>query len=523
MKKTRIVRICGILCIVFAALVLLKGMLAMVGGVEMFYFDPAQDSSGRKFQLMLNFFLGVFYWFMSSSPMYLGLAAFYFAGIMGKNKWVKALFITLIVTFLLEVIVSIVFGIRTIFIAFDIRIINEDPGRAIYWYWLINIGGSFLRITPFIAVIFSAAALAARRASTSVCLAPAFAAFAYVFFNYAWIKYSTPLPDYFAIIIYIGLTALFFDGAIGKTILARLLFGSLVMLFLVTKATDFIVNSVYFLNVFDVAFGISKNVAFQWFALLGGIKYIFLPVILIAFGIASIIFNKEKMWLGLLLMGVALLYIFSIILPQSINMFATKGSSILFKPVIFSGLRGTLWVLVAIAVIGITRWIKPFLIFVIILNSLSGFFLVFTYRNTNEVLATAMLAFVTSHIVNIIFTFYIWHAIDDGKTAIKPWLAVAGGLIPVLGTIWMFIILSQYAKSFDDFVDRNQLTTGYISPSPVTMYIVFSSLSILGFWIPYVGKLLALGAVLSLIFMIREGCNAVNKVSLETRFPPFVR
>ncbi len=84
MKNAKAVKIFGSLCLVFAVIIFIKGVLDSLFGYRVLQFDPSDDSPIRGFLLVLNGFLGFLFGILWHLPLYFGLAAFYFYGAMGR-------------------------------------------------------------------------------------------------------------------------------------------------------------------------------------------------------------------------------------------------------------------------------------------------------------------------------------------------------------------------------------------------------------------------------------------------------
>ncbi len=515
MDMTKKVKIFATLCLILVTVTLVKSVIEISFGFRIFLFEPNSDSETKELQALFNFFADEVIEVLPRLPMYVGLLAFYFSGAIGKGIWAKVLLAILIFTFFADIVISFGFGISTLFRTFQIPLLIDEPWRSIYDFWFIPFGQSFFRLIPFIAVCYSATALVAKRVSISVAMAPALAAFAYMIIGYAYLRSSKDLPDYFALAIYIGLTALFFGGAIGRSIWAKLLFGCLALLFVFTFSILFIVNSVYFLILFEIGSSVPGSGLFGWFAALGGIKYFFIPLFTLVFGIAVIAQNKDNVLVGIFCFTAGILYIVSSLVPASANPFTAQIMGDLLRLAVVLNFNAILWAMVVIALTGISKIAKPFLIITTLISFAT--LLIGSYRMQEplELFALAAATLVVITFIHLVFTFYIWNAVDDGKAAITPALAVGGGMIPFIGTLWSMIVLSQFPKAYDDYVDRKNLAANYISRTTFWAFIVFFLVSIVLFWIPYVGKIAVFMTFISLIGTIVVGCSAIDRLVPE--------
>ncbi|MCB1024186.1 MAG: hypothetical protein KDB79_07345, partial [Acidobacteria bacterium] len=264
--NTKTVRIFSILCFASIVIIFIEGIIRMSLGDQIFYFEPAVGSDTKALQATINFFISALLGVIDLLPMYFALLAFYFSGALGQSKWAKLLLFSVVILFIVQVLLSAGFGVSTLLRAFEIKTLENEPLRSIHDFWFIDIGRNFFRLTPFIAVCFSATALVVKRTSSSIALAPALAAFTYMFFGYAYARPQMYLPDYFSLAIFIGLTAIFFRGDLGNSIWAKLLFGSLIALFVATLSITGLVNLVYLLVQFDIGSAIPGTLLFGWFA-----------------------------------------------------------------------------------------------------------------------------------------------------------------------------------------------------------------------------------------------------------------
>ncbi|MCB1023468.1 MAG: hypothetical protein KDB79_03705, partial [Acidobacteria bacterium] len=260
---------------------------------------------------------------------------------------------------------------------------------------------------------------------------------------------------------------------------------------------------------FDIGSAIPGTLLFGWFAALGGIKFVFLPLLAIIFGVAVIAADRENTVTGIVSIVAGFLYFLTSIISEAANPFALEVMNDLVRPLVLFNLHSLIWPMIAIAVMKGSRIVRPFLILAAVLSFiifLIGSIMLTAPRISLGVMVSTL---VVISLIQLLFAFYIWNSVDDGNTRISPAIAVGGGIIPFLGTIWSMIILSLFPKSYDAYIDRNNLAENQISRIPFWTFIILFVISIPLFWIPYIGKIVVFGLFVSLIAMIAVGCSAV--------------
>lgn len=129
-------------------------------------------------------------------------------------------------------------------------------------------------------------------------------------------------------------------------------------------------------------------------------------------------------------------------------------------------------------------------------------------------LATVYLLILYSAIVFAVLIYKMWAAIQDGFARTTPGKAAGLLFIPFFNLYWMFQALPGFAKDFNAFVDRHNLSVRHLPVGLFTAYCVL----ILCTFIPFVGFITNLAAFFVGIAMILKICDAVNALpaSAET-------
>ncbi len=519
MDNTKKVRTLGILCLIFAVIIFIEGVIKTTFGHRVLRFDPDKESSMIIFQLILNALLDMVSSLLRSFPMYLGLAGYYFFGAIGKNRLAKCLLGLLLAVIFLDLVFALLSGLVSFL--YSLRIVDPtyEMSRSNVFVWFYQFRNLFNNLIPLLAIAFGIGAFAAKKVSVSIQLIPIFAGVLYLFVTFPILIGSSVMPDYFAIFIYLGLIGFYLRGAIGENLWAKILFGGLLTLIFLHFAFESIHTIFSFLNSFDIGTGIQSSSLYGWFHFLGNNRIIFLPIISIVFGITYFFVKRRNIALQLIPIFAGFSYAIYYFIPN-ISYLATEYEYVekfrsLFGMISSWGMKEIIWCLIGVAILRTSKLVSPFLISILTFTYLQIFALIFIAKvRSDQIYGVFIYAFFVSFIVQMIFIFYMWSAIDDGETKIKPWLAIGLGLVPILSFFWNLYLYGKFPQAFNDFIDRNKFETHYISSSPFVFYIILSAVVIIGVWIPYLGAILGLVSFVAYIVLIIKTCNAIAR--LET-------
>ncbi len=514
MNDLKIVKICGMLCIVLAVLAMLNSVIGTSFGYRFLRFDPTDESSLIGLQHFLNFLIQVLFLIISTLPMYLALAGFYFYGAIGKDRWARILFGVLVALAITE-ITFLVFG-SILLLLNSLEIINLFEGklRNFYDFWYIQKTLRFYILTPFISIIFGIKALATRKVNFSMRLVPIFAGLVYLVPTY-FVHYGNrpdAVPNLLAILIFFGLIALYFTGALGEGIWAKILLGILLFIASVTIIVEFI-SIIFDLLIQIVAVGNGLAGYVPGFVRITGdvMAYLLIPLS-IFIGVTVLIKKKSNVFVGLVPIFAGTYFLLNTLITTFAG-FDLPWSSISksFQFIGVLNIKQINWCLIAVAILGISKWVRPFLLTVIPLNYLHVVVLFFILpSNIENLISVFVYSYVFLLIVQNIFMYYIWSVINDGKTKIKPWLAIAVGLIPMVNSLWFLFLIYKYPTAFNEFIDRNESGTDYISSTPFTVYLVLAVLLIIGTWIPYLNIIVGLLHLVAYIYLIAYTCKQIQ-------------
>jgi hypothetical protein len=145
-----------------------------------------------------------------------------------------------------------------------------------------------------------------------------------------------------------------------------------------------------------------------------------------------------------------------------------------------------------------------YIIFYIVFTLLGGVLAFFGSQPATKEAAPAMpLPFVAIFVLQLIFYFKIYKAINDGVTKPTPGLAIGLLFIPFFGFIWAIIIVCKYPGQYNAFIQRHRINT-----APLGLGLFVCAI-VLGF-IPIVGLVLW-------CILFAKACGAVNALSTAPR------
>ncbi len=118
----------------------------------------------------------------------------------------------------------------------------------------------------------------------------------------------------------------------------------------------------------------------------------------------------------------------------------------------------------------------------------------------------SILLILYSVVVNMVFLYKIWEAIQDGNVQISPGKAVGFMFIPFFNLYWIFPAYWGFAKELNKYIKRKGLKLTPISEGLFLAYAIFSLCTLL---ISYLG---IVTMILNLC-IINAACNRINELA----------
>jgi hypothetical protein len=135
-------------------------------------------------------------------------------------------------------------------------------------------------------------------------------------------------------------------------------------------------------------------------------------------------------------------------------------------------------------------------------------------RNTGVIMGAVMLmllgsaACIVAYVVQLVFWYKCWKAIQDGQVRTTPGKAVGFLFIPFYNFYWVFECYWGFAKDFNLFVDRHGLAVPKLNDQ---LFLASCILTVVGA-VPYVGSLASLAGGIIHLVMISQAADAVNSL-----------
>lgn len=112
-------------------------------------------------------------------------------------------------------------------------------------------------------------------------------------------------------------------------------------------------------------------------------------------------------------------------------------------------------------------------------------------------------------VVNMVFLYKIWEAIDDGYARTTPGKAVGFMFIPLFNIYWLFPAYWGFAKDFNKLILRRGLK---ITPISEGLFLAYPILQIT-LIIPYINFFTGIAVVIVYLCIINTACNKINQLS----------
>lgn len=105
-----------------------------------------------------------------------------------------------------------------------------------------------------------------------------------------------------------------------------------------------------------------------------------------------------------------------------------------------------------------------------------------------------------------------WDSIQDGHARTTPKKAIGYSFIPIFNLYWMYQLTWGFAKDFNSYLERHNLSTNKLSEG---LFITFATLSILNVflsYLPIIGQIFLLIEIILSIVVVNYLCDAINSI-----------
>jgi len=124
-------------------------------------------------------------------------------------------------------------------------------------------------------------------------------------------------------------------------------------------------------------------------------------------------------------------------------------------------------------------------------------------------LLVGIAASIYASIMEFVFWYKCWKAIQDGYARATPAKAIGFLFIPFYNFYWIFECYWGFSKDFNMLVDRHNLGTRKL---PEGLFLTACILTLVGV-IPYAGYVASLASGIIHLVMISQACDAVNSLA----------
>ena len=130
-------------------------------------------------------------------------------------------------------------------------------------------------------------------------------------------------------------------------------------------------------------------------------------------------------------------------------------------------------------------------------------------------IALAGLPMLFSLVVQFMFIYRMWASIQDGQARMTPGKAVGFSLIPIFNLYWMFPVFQGFAEDYNTYLAQRGLHLQRLNDQLFLSYpilVLFSA-------VPYLGMLASPVALVVLVLIISQTCDAVNALNQVPSVP----
>jgi ABC-type transport system involved in cytochrome c biogenesis permease component len=159
---------------------------------------------------------------------------------------------------------------------------------------------------------------------------------------------------------------------------------------------------------------------------------------------------------------------------------------------------------------------------VILLNLVSIAFM-FGLRRSEDIIGILLINVLISVVIQAVLSFYMWNAINDGKSPVNPYLAAGLHFIPVFGFLWTLISFGMYSAAFNNYTDRKHaedknFNALYMDPSPFNLYIVAACVSIICMFIPLIKIIVPFVMLILYLRVIATACGGIEDLKFSKEY-----
>ena len=166
---------------------------------------------------------------------------------------------------------------------------------------------------------------------------------------------------------------------------------------------------------------------------------------------------------------------------------------------------------------------KVILIGLIILVNVISVVFMLGVRRSEDIIGILLINLLIFVVIQAILSFYMWNAINDGKSPINPYLAAGLHFIPLFGFLWTLILFSMYPSAFNGYADRKNAENKnfnalFMDSSPFNHYIVVVCLSIVLLFIPIIKIIVPFVTLIMYLRVISTACDGIENLKFSEEY-----
>jgi len=166
---------------------------------------------------------------------------------------------------------------------------------------------------------------------------------------------------------------------------------------------------------------------------------------------------------------------------------------------------------------------KVILIGLIILVNVISLVFMLVVRRSDDIIGILLINLLISVVIQAIFSFYMWNAINDGKSPINPYLAAGLHFIPLFGFLWTLILFAMYPGAFNGYADRKKAADKnfnalYTDSAPFNHYVIFVGLSMFLLFIPVIKIIVPIATLVMYLRVISTACDGIENLKYSEEY-----